>query len=434
MAKAVGSLFVVLGMKSEQFKKALQESSVEVEKFSKSLYAQQRSFTKFGKSMESVGKEMSLKITAPLLLMAGLSVKAFGDEEQALSKLAAAIRSQGGDVASILPSYKAFAKEIQNTSTVADQTVVRMLQLANSYGVSGDAAKGVVKEALGMSKALGIDEELAVKLTSALSKGSIGMLGRYIPALKAVKDPAEKVAKAHEELAKMFSTVQAEADTSLGRLTQLKNITEDLSEEFGKIIAEGLSPFINKLKSLVGWMQSLTEGQKKTIVISGAVAIGISTLVLVVGKLSLAFVAAQKAVLSLTASMLANPYILVATAIGLVVAQLYMMFKIANMARNKTKELTVAQEGLRLSMDKEVVSATALFESAKKAAKGSEQRKVLINEINKQYGGYLKNQLDENTNNEALTKSQNDVNKALLGNVLIKNQKEAIDKALDKQV
>ena len=132
--------------------------------------------------------------------------------------------------------------------------------------------------------------------------------------------------------------------------------------------------------------------------------------------------------------MLANPYILVATAIGLVVAQLYMMFKIADRARNKTKELTVAQEGLRLSMDKEVVSATALFESAKKAAKGSEQRKVLINEINKQYGGYLKNQLDENTNNEALTKSQNDVNKALLGNVLIKNQKEAIDKALDKQV
>ena len=426
MAKAVGSLFVVLGMKSEQFKKALQESSVEVEKFSKSLYAQQRSFTKFGKSMESVGKEMSLKITAPLLLMAGLSVKAFGDEEQALSKLAAAIRSQGGDVASILPSYKAFAKEIQNTSTVADQTVVRMLQLANSYGVSGDAAKGVVKEALGMSKALGIDEELAVKLTSALSKGSIGMLGRYIPALKAVKDPAEKVAKAHEELAKMFSTVQAEADTSLGRLTQLKNITEDLSEEFGKIIAEGLSPFINKLKSLVGWMQSLTEGQKKTIVISGAVAIGISTLVLVVGKLSLAFVAAQKAVLSLTASMLANPYTAIAVGIAAVVAGIIYFIKILRDEKKMLLEVKDEHSGFTKSLASEQTNLNTLFGVLKNNNSSLNERRAAIAKINEVYGAYLPKLLTEKMSLDEISASQDFANKKLIQSIALKSKQEEL--------
>ena len=417
---------MVLGMKSEQFKKALQESSVEVEKFSKSLYAQQRSFTKFGKSMESVGKEMSLKITAPLLLMAGLSVKAFGDEEQALSKLAAAIRSQGGDVASILPSYKAFAKEIQNTSTVADQTVVRMLQLANSYGVSGDAAKGVVKEALGMSKALGIDEELAVKLTSALSKGSIGMLGRYIPALKAVKDPAEKVAKAHEELAKMFSTVQAEADTSLGRLTQLKNITEDLSEEFGKIIAEGLSPFINKLKSLVGWMQSLTEGQKKTIVISGAVAIGISTLVLVVGKLSLAFVAAQKAVLSLTASMLANPYTAIAVGIAAVVAGIIYFIKILRDEKKMLLEVKDEHSGFTKSLASEQTNLNTLFGVLKNNNSSLNERRAAIAKINEVYGAYLPKLLTEKMSLDEISASQDFANKKLIQSIALKSKQEEL--------
>ena len=229
----------------------------------------------FGKDVTSFGKTISTRISAPLTVAAGLSVKAFDTQIQAEKRLEAALRSAGEFSNQALQDFKNFAIGLQGVTTVGDESTLKMLQLAKSMGLSNEQAKRATQNSIALAKAMGINEQSAIRYTAALEQGDSTMLNRYLPTLRQIEDDTERAAKAQELLTQMFSAATSEAEVGLGPLKQLQNSFGDLTEEIGGLIMEHIKPFIASLKSLVTRFQGASEQTKlfvSQIVLIGTIA------------------------------------------------------------------------------------------------------------------------------------------------------------------
>jgi hypothetical protein len=211
----------------------------------------QKRTNKFGAAMKKVGGIIAgVFAVSAIKRFITSSIKAYDVQIQAERKLAAAIKASGGEVRRTLKDYKNFASGLQDISTVGDEATLNMLSVAQSMGVTGDAAKLAVKEAIALSKAMGMSEQSAIRYTAALESGNSTMLARYLPTLRAIEGNAERTAKAHELLGNMFSQVTEEANSGLGPLRQLENAIGDLKETIGALIVEG-GGFIDWIKGSI---------------------------------------------------------------------------------------------------------------------------------------------------------------------------------------
>ena len=252
----MGQFYVKLGADITQFQSKMQQAT--------------KSLEKAGKKMQNIGKNMSMYVTAPLVAIAAKSAQLYDVQIKAEKQLEAALRVTGQAANGKLEDLKRFASELQAITTVGDESSLKMLQLAINMGLSTDQAKIAVREAIALSKAMGMNEQSAIRYTAALASGDATMLNRYIPTLKKIKDPAERAAKAHELLAQMFSVATAEATAGLGPLQQLSNQFGDLLEEIGAIVVKGFTPLLDKLKMLVTAFQNVGTPAKELIVMLAA--------------------------------------------------------------------------------------------------------------------------------------------------------------------
>lgn len=267
----MGQFYVKLGADITQFQSKMQQAT--------------KSLEKAGKKMQNIGKNMSMYVTAPLVAIAAKSAQLYDVQIKAEKQLEAALRVTGQAANGKLEDLKRFASELQGITTVGDESSLKMLQLAINMGLSTDQAKVAVKEAIALSKAMGMNEQSAIRYTAALASGDATMLNRYIPTLKKIKDPAERAAKAHELLAQMFSVAKAEATAGLGPLQQLSNQFGDMLEEIGAIVVNGLTPLLAILKNVVTGFQNISTPAKELIVIlaggfalTGPILVGIGFL------------------------------------------------------------------------------------------------------------------------------------------------------------
>lgn len=267
----------------------------------------------FGKDVTSFGKTISTRISAPLTLAAGVSVKAFDTQIQAEKRLEAALRSAGEFSNQALQDFKNFAIGLQGVTTVGDESTLKMLQLAKSMGLSNEQAKRATQNSIALAKAMGINEQSAIRYTAALEQGDSTMLNRYLPTLRQIEDDTERAAKAQELLTQMFSAATSEAEVGLGPLKQLQNSFGDLTEEIGGLIMEHIKPFIASLKSLVTRFQGASEQTKlfvSQIVLIGTIAgpaivalgVALSSLGVIIGALTSPIALAIGAIAALTAS------------------------------------------------------------------------------------------------------------------------------------
>ncbi len=179
------------------------------------------------------------------------SVKLYGAQIQAEQKLAAAIRSTGGNVDALLPQYKDLASAIQNVTTIGDETTLAMMQQAKSMGVADERMEEATKGAIGLGKALGINAQRAMRGVANAMNGQFTTLQRYIPELRTAGSDAEKMAIVQEKMAQGFEVAKAEADNGYGAIQQLGNAIGDYQEVSGRAIAEGMKPFTKWLTNIV---------------------------------------------------------------------------------------------------------------------------------------------------------------------------------------
>lgn len=261
------------------------------------------------------------------------SIQAFGQQEMAVQKLAAAIRSQGGNVSEVLPIMSAFASEMQRITTYGDEQVLAMQAMATSMGVDSDQMQGVIKSAIGLAAALNMDVMTAIKASSAAVQGKTTMLQEYIPSLAKCKTEEEKLAQVQKLSASGFAQAKAEAETTAGKLKQAANAWGDLAEVAGGTFAPAAISVANALKSVCEWFSKNQEFSQLLIGSLSSLAVGfafskIGGLASVAGLFKMVasgMSVAKAASDGLNASLRANPLGIAMTAVsafGLIVAHL----------------------------------------------------------------------------------------------------------------
>ncbi len=128
-------------------------------------------------------------------------------------------------------------------------------------------------------------------------------------------------------------------------------------------------------------------------------------------------IAAQKA---LNASMLANPYVLAATAIA---ALGYGLYKLVTYQTDLEKSLSKTATEFENEKDK----ASELFAELKRAEIGTQAYEKAKKAVIDQYGSYIPAQFQELKNLQDIKGAQDAVNLSISENVAVKNKKESID-------
>ena len=117
-------------------------------------------------AMMNIGAKMSdLALKFPSFATA--AIQAFGQQEAAVQKLAAAIRSQGGNVSEVLPIMSSFASEMQRITTYGDEQVLAMQSMATAMGVSADQMNLCIQGAIGLTNVYGIGLNEAVRAAAS---------------------------------------------------------------------------------------------------------------------------------------------------------------------------------------------------------------------------------------------------------------------------
>lgn len=397
------------------------------DKFSPKLAKISANMKEMGSRMKDIGKTMSVALTAPLVILGGVAVKSFDTQVKAENKLRAALKANGEQVQAVFEDYKAWAAQIQEISTIGDESTLMLLQVAQSMGLTGDTAKVAAKEAIAMSRAMNMSEQSAIRYTAALALGDATMLRRYLPSLRSIEDQTEMVTEAHRILADMFGTVTAEAQDGLGPLIQLKNSWGDFMEMIGKVIAHGIKPLIDRLKGVVKWLQDLSPATKKWIVIIGGLVAALGPLMIALGFLMTTLIPGLIVQMTALFTLIAaHPIGALLVAIGLAIG-IYLAF------RKSTIKLTAAQKRLNEIKGKfnkilsvEQAKLEVVFNKLKNIKKGTKEHKKAIDEINTVYGKYLKNKLTEKTTIKDIVIAQKQATDGLIREIAIKAKQKDI--------
>ena len=322
------------------------------------------------------------------------TIQAFGQQEMVLQKLSAAVRANGGDVSEVLPIMRQFASDIQSITTYGDEQVHSMMAMATSMGVTAGQMDGVMRSAIGLSTALGMDVTTATKAAASAIQGKTGMLQEYIPALAKCKTEEEKLAQVQKLSASGFAQAEASADTLDGKLKQAANAWGDLQEVIGEAFAPTVKVVAGLIKGISAFMSENATVTKilTTALTSCAVGFAFTKVggLMNVAKMFLGVSSATKtattAMHALGLAIKANPIGLIASAAAAAVLGLSQLADyVANLESEEEKE-AAAQEAARdarrrAAADADAASA-ALEEYAEAVAREGETADDTAERIN----------------------------------------------------
>lgn len=218
--------------------------------------------------------------------IAGLGIssylrQAFGNFAEAEGiglRLNAVLESNGREVETLTAQYQRFAVQMEGVSTQEDDAVLRMLTLAETYRVTGDAAQKAVRDAVALSAITGSSAEAMIRLTSALARGDIEAamhMGRLVPQLRGIHDQATFAASAAKLIQSGMGAMAAQAASASGQLEILSRDFGNMLEDFGKFVAEGVKPVVAWLSDLIKTVRGLGDETKKWITVTAAATAGL---------------------------------------------------------------------------------------------------------------------------------------------------------------
>ena len=313
---------------------------------------------------------------------------------------------------------------LKTLSDVSAGTGVSLNDLSYIYGTLNVQGRAYTRDILQftqrgipiideLSKVLGVSKD---KVQSLVEAGKVGF---------------PEVEKAFQNLTNAggkFYDLSAKLSTSIsGQYSNLLDAFDRLLNDIGTANEGLITDSIAGLKTLVDNYQSVLDILKGLVIVYGsykAAVIANATYNAIAAEAAAGYTLAQQlqyrttllaegATKLLNRTMLANPYVAVATALAAVVSAIYFLSKNAQQA-------TIDYSGFNEELGKERDHLTEIVETAKLAAQGTDQRKEAIVRINKEYGNYLPNLINENASNQDLIKSYNLLNDAIEKNIGLK--------------
>lgn len=157
----------------------------------------------------------------------------FREGEKVQSDLIATMRSLGIDTDANRKRFDDFSGTIADMTTIDDDMAKSLVSLGLRMRISSDQIESATTNAIGLSKAFGVDLEGAMKMVAQATNGNYDMMGRYLPQLKGAETGSEKAAIAAKAMADGLKIAQAETQTTGGQMEQAKNKINNAKEEIG---------------------------------------------------------------------------------------------------------------------------------------------------------------------------------------------------------
>lgn len=166
-------------------------------------------------------------------------VEAADESEAAQRKLAQALSNTGQLSAETVAAFDEQAAAMQAMTTLDDDAVTGQQALAVALGATAREALDLVPAAADLSAAVGIGLDEATRALTLSLDGNIGMLGRYVPAVRDMTDAQLAAGAAVDLVAQSFGGFAGqEAQTLTGAMTQMRNAFGNMLEELGKTITQ----------------------------------------------------------------------------------------------------------------------------------------------------------------------------------------------------
>lgn len=265
--------------------------------------------------MSSVGKVLSVGVTAPLVAFAGASVKAAAEAEQSQLRLTEAFRKfpKIADVskASLGKLNTALA---QKTKFDDDAIASGQASLAQ-FNLTGKQITSLTPLLLDYAAKTGKDVPSAA---DTLGKALLGQ-GRALKEIGIDFKDAGSVGGNFDQimggLRKQVGGFAAqEGKTAAGQIAIMRNRFGEIQETIGAQLLPVGTKLLGFLSTAINAFNNLSPPMQKAIIIVGGVAAAAGPLILVAAKLVTAIGTIGKAFSALTTLLSANPYILIIVA------------------------------------------------------------------------------------------------------------------------
>ena len=283
------------------------------------------------KSVQNIGSSMTRNVTAPLAALGTLSVMAWDKQAKAMAQVETGLRTTGGAAGFAKDELLAMASELQGKTLFGDEEILQSAtaQLLTFTNVAGEQFARAQAAALDLSTRLNTDlKSSAIMVGKALNDPIQGLTAMrrvgiqftedqqaMIKALVASGQVMEAQKVILSELEKQYGGSAEAAVIGAGKIIQLKNVLGDVAEEFGRIIMDYITPFIERLKTMATAFFTLDESTKRTIVVVAGFAAAIGPAALAIAGL----IKVTRIVLTTLAAM-ASPITLVVAGLAALAA------------------------------------------------------------------------------------------------------------------
>ena len=283
----VAKLDVVVGLDSGPLDQGLKDTRSKVEKENRN----------WGQTFKDVGTKFTLGVTTPVVGGFGMMISMASDQNEAMS----AVQTVYGDAsASIIKASEMSAKSVGMSQQEYLSGAATLGVYANSAGFAGDAASQFGQDILGaaadMASFYNADPSETLQAIESGLMGEAEPLRKYgillndatvnqyawthgIAASGEELTDQQKVAARYGYIMENMGAAQGDFSRTSGGLANqlriLKARIKDLAAQFGRYLLPMTLKWANGAQKLIGWIQGLSDGQKKLILIFAAVAAAI---------------------------------------------------------------------------------------------------------------------------------------------------------------
>ena len=266
MSRRIADLLIKIGADSYEF----QQKAQQVE----------RDLGSLEKRLTSLGKSLSVKLTAPLAALGAVALKNADTQQQAEQRLLTALKGR----TDIQQRLIAQAAELQSRSVLGDEVVIGQQAYLASLGMTEEQIGRVIEASAQLSAATGMTLDSAVKNLAKTFGGLTGELGESIPKLKELTIEQLKNGEAVDFILENYKGfAESAAQTALGPLRQLNNAWGDFLEQIGAAMMPFATKVTRALTVVVQMLQSLSPAMKQVLVVATGLAAAIGPLSLGIG-------------------------------------------------------------------------------------------------------------------------------------------------------
>jgi hypothetical protein len=288
-------------------------NSKDINKDLKNLEKQSKNLEK---KLSSIAKTSSVAFAGLTTVIAG-TIAAFRDDEQAIFRTEAVIKSTGKAAGLTAEEIGNMSRELQDLTTFSDSAIQSGANLLLTFtNVGKETFPRATKAILDMSTAMGTGlKESAIQVGKALNDPILGVSAltrvgvqfteqqkAQIKVLTETNQVVEAQAIILAELEKQFAGASEAAAKGTGVFIQLKNSIGNLSSAIGEIVFKRIEPFLQKFNDLIKRFRDSDSPLKSIIANVLVFGTAIAGVIAGVSALGLALIAAKAGLLALGAT------------------------------------------------------------------------------------------------------------------------------------